>query len=223
MIKLVAFDWNGTLIADNNAVFESDNEVLKFLGRKKVSFTDFLKHFDVPVKNYYLALGLDEKILEEKAQGISQTFHKYYEKRATKIRSRSHAKETLNWLSGEDISAVIISNHIKEKIIEQLVRLKMDIFFDEVLGNYSIGTAYKTRNKKERLLEYLNSNNINPADILIVGDTLEEIQMAKELKALSVAITHGNCSTPRLNAAKPDYLISDLGNIINIIREINYA
>ncbi|MEX0596714.1 MAG: HAD hydrolase-like protein, partial [Candidatus Paceibacterota bacterium] len=60
------------------------------------------------------------------------------------------------------------------------------------------------------------------SEVLIVGDTIEEVQIARHLGALVCSITHGNCSTNRLKEAKPDYLISDLGQIVNIVRKINF-
>lgn len=221
MIRLVAFDWNGTLLADTYAVFDADNAVLKFLGEKPVSFPDFLKYFDVPVRNYYLSLGISPKTLDAKTEDIAKIFHNYYEPRAIKIRTRAHAKTVLKWLQEEKVPAIIISNHIKEKIQIHLKRLKIENYFIEVVGNHTISSAMKGRNKKERLMEYLNKKSINPKDVLIIGDATEEVEIAKELGTLSTAITHGNVSTSRLKAAKPDYLISDLGNLINIIREIN--
>lgn len=221
MIELVAFDWNGTLFADTFVIFQADNQALKAIGYPSVSFTDFLKHFDVPVKNYYLSLGIPKKVLDDKNRLMSDTFHKYYEQKAIKIRTRAHTRLILEWLKKVKIPAVIISNHTKQRIIEQTNRLKITHFFQEIIGNYEIYSAMHARNKKERFSDYLKTNKINPKDVILIGDSLEEIQIAKELGTLSAAITHGNVSTARLKAAKPDYLISDLGNLINIIREIN--
>jgi len=43
MIKLVSFDWNGTILADTYAVLESDNEVLKALGKKPITLKKLQK------------------------------------------------------------------------------------------------------------------------------------------------------------------------------------
>lgn len=223
MIKLVAFDWNGTLFADTYAVFLGDNKVLTELGEKAVSFADFQKYFDVPVKNYYKALGISEKKVEEKSAFISEVFHAFYEPRAIKIRTRSHTKTLLKDLQKQKIPAIIISNHIKDKIEIHTKRLEIHDYFENILGNTSITSAMQSRSKMQRLINYLNKKHIEHKDVLIVGDTLEEVEIAKEIGALSAAITQGNCSTARLKAAKPDYLISDLGNLINIINEINTA
>jgi len=54
-------------------------------------------------------------------------------------------------------------------------------------------------------------------DIIIVGDSLEEIEIGKNLGIKTVAITNGYVSTARLKAAKPDFLINTLTELIDIV------
>lgn len=223
MIKLVAFDWNGTILADTYAVFEADNEIIKYLGLKPNTFFRFRKYFDVPVIKYFEALGADKKQLHEESEKIAKIFHDYYEPRAQKVRTRSHARTVLVWLEKQKIPTAIFSNHVTDKIHNQLKRLRIEKYFREVLANDSNHSAYRMRSKQNRLLKYMEEKSLTPKEVLIVGDTVEEIQIAKEIGCMCVAITQGNCAADRLEKAKPDYLIGDLGNLINIIREINSA
>lgn len=223
MIKLVAFDWNGTIFADTHAIFESDNQIFKLLNLKPVSFQIFQKYFDVPVKNFYMALGISEKTLDEKLSQIANIFHENYEKRATKLRSRKGAKEVLEWLLKNNIDSIIFSNHIIEPIRKQLKRLKLEKYFTEVIANSHLESALKSRGKGERLRDYIKLKSILPKEIVIIGDNLEEIEIGKEFGITTVAITEGNCSTARLRNAKPDHLINSLTRIIKIISKINQA
>lgn len=218
MIKLVAFDWNGTLFADTKATFESNNAAFKIVNLKPVSFHAFQKYFDVPVTKYFLSLGVPEKEINEKGLQISKAFHATYEPKATKVRTRAFAKEVLKWLGKNNISAVIFSNHIQDKIELQLKRLKITKYVSEVIANSHIVTTLKTRGKKDNLKGYLIKNHILPSETLIIGDTIEEVEIGKELGCKTVAITQGNCSTARLKAAYPDYLIHSLKEVINIIK-----
>ena len=221
MIKLVAFDWNGTLLADTYTVYKAAQDAYKFLGIENLTFGKFRETFTVPIADFYEANGVNKNFVLENTQKVADLFHTNYEPLAQKVRTRAHSKTVLQWLKENKIPAIIISNHIKESIDIHLKRLKIEDHFNKVIGNYKFGAAIKARNKKERLHNYLLKKGINPQEVLIVGDSIEEVEIAKELGTISAAITHGNCSTPRLKAAKPDYLISDLGNLINIIREIN--
>ena len=221
MIKLVAFDWNGTLIADTWPILEGVNLVLKSFGKKPVSHKEFLEHFDVPVSIAYKNHGLDIDSIENGHERVSQIFHPWYENRIANIRTRANARKVLNHLRKKGIKCLVFSNHTQHGVEKQLKRLKLAPYLEAVLANTERHHALIKRAKEERLKEYLSAKKLKPDEALIVGDTIEEIQIAKSLGSMVCSITHGNCSTRRLKAAKPDYLISDLGNLINIISKIN--
>lgn len=217
MIKLVAFDWNGTIFSDTLACYESINEVLKFLNLRPTNLKTFREHFDVPITRTYLGLGVSEEQINSKASEIVKTFHTNYEIRAAKIRTRAYARELLEWLSKNNTESIIFSNHIDEPIKKQLKRLKIDKYFSAVLANSQLVSSLKGRNKQKKLRDYIHNNNLLKKETLIVGDTVEEIEIGKELGVITVAITHGFCSTTRLKTARPDYLINSLKEVINII------
>lgn len=222
MIKLVAFDWNGTIFADTNAILHGANEVLKLLGLKPVSLKNFQKHFDVPVTKTYLALGISEKMLKSRTSEITQTFHSSYELRAAKVRTRAFAKQLLGWLSDNHINSIIFSNHIDEPIKKQLKRLKIEKYFSRVLANSHFESALQGRNKQGKLKNYLDDHNLLTSEVLIIGDSIEEVEIGQKLSITTVAVTQGNCSIARLKALKPDYLTHSLKEVTNIIKKINY-
>lgn len=222
MIKLVAFDWNGTLFADTYTVFRAAQDAYKFLGLKNFTFYKFKQLSAVPIVDFYEKAGADRDFVLKNSQKVASLFHTNYEKLAIKCRTRHNTKLVLSWLEKHKILCVLFSNHTTTGVEKQLVRLKLKPYFDEVLTNNKEDSALKgDLPKKAKLNNFIDSKRIEPSQILIVGDTIEEIEIAKEIGASSVAITHGNVSTTRLKKAKPDYLISDLGNLINIIRKIN--
>lgn len=218
MIKLVAFDWNGTIFADTFAIYKSDNEVFKLLKIKPATFQAFQKYYDVPIKRFYLALGVSENEFDKKVDLIAQTFHTHYERLAVKVRSRAYARYILEWLSKNNITSVIFSNHLIEPIKKQLKRLKLDGYFSEIMANSHLKAALNRRDKKDRLKNYLANKNLLPNEVLIIGDTVEEIEIGQQLGISTTAITHGNCSTARLRAAQPDYLINSLKEVVGIMQ-----
>lgn len=220
MIKLVAFDWNGTILSDALACYESVNEVLKLFNLKPASLKSFQEHFDVPVTKTYLGLGISEEQLKNNAAEIVKTFHEGYEIRVSKARTRAYAKELLGWLFKNGIQSIIFSNHVDEPIKKQLKRLKIENYFSVVLANSDLDSSLKGRNKKEKLRDFIHSNNLQPNETLVIGDTIEEIEIGKELGAVTVTITHGFCSTKRLKTSNPNFLIDSLKQVIEIIKTI---
>lgn len=218
MIKLVAWDWNGTLLADTQTVVDATSVELKTIFGRTISIQEYRNEFVIPVSQFFKNLGVDVKKLEKSYKQSAQTFDVEYEKRVKKCRTRSGAKKLLSWLEKSNIRSVIFSNHTTEKISEQTNRLKITRFFDVILANKNIHDAYTTKGKEGRLIEYMNKNNINPKDVLIIGDTAEEIVIGHDMGAKTVAITAGHSSTKRLKVAKPDYLISNLLEIEKILK-----
>ena len=50
-IKLVAFDWNGTILADTQAVLACDRFALQQIGEKPITLKQLQENFDIPVTN----------------------------------------------------------------------------------------------------------------------------------------------------------------------------
>jgi len=221
MIKLVAFDWNGTLIADTMACCKAGNEVLNSLGIKDISLGTFRNTIKIPLTEHFNDLGADVSKVLKNPRKYASIFEKNYETRVQKVRTRKNARRLLQMLSKRNINSIIFSNYSYEKIIHQLNRLEIDKYFDMVLAEPELKSVYTKRHKMDKLTDYIISQKINHNQLLIIGDTEEEIDIAKALKAYSVAITSGFYSTHRLKAAKPDYLISNLFQLIPIIETLN--
>ena len=223
MIKLVAFDWNGTLIADGELVIRCCNAELKegYKVNKRINLKIYREVFDIPINQFFIDLGLDKNLVEQKVTEAADVFHKEYEKGIKKCRTRKKAKKTLEWLRNNNIESVIVSNHAKEKIEEQLQRLKIKNLISRVCGNDHVYVAYTIKGKEKRLLDYLEKNKVKTSEVLLVGDAVEDIKIGKDMGSITAALLNGHCSTARLRASKPDYIINNLEELIGIVKKLN--
>ncbi|MBN2067089.1 MAG: HAD family hydrolase [Candidatus Diapherotrites archaeon] len=219
MIKLVVFDWNGTILSDTIACVLADNKVLSKLGLGKLTVKKYQETFDVPVLKFFEANGLKPELFWKNIDLIYETFHSNYEEKAKNCRTRAGTRELLEWLQKNKIKAVILSNHTVENIEEHLKRLKINEFFQKVLANDSKKTALQ--NKKKWLQNFLRETHFKKSEVLVVGDGPEEIEIAKKLGAKSVALSQGAFSTKRLRKARPDFLVHNLKEVSRIIRGLN--
>ena len=215
MVELVAFDWNGTLLADTQACMDAGNHVIETFGGEPLPRKRYTEVFDFPAVDFYCAQGADREALL--APGSPRVFHDFYEPRASKCRTRRGAREVLSWLNDNAIDSVILSNHMQDAIITQLQRLGIDGYIAEVLANTELIDSQSGKNKIERMVDYLSRANHDPADAAIVGDSPEDIEIGKTLGMATIAITDGYFSTPRLRASNPDYLVSNLAKIVHIL------
>lgn len=219
MARLVVFDWNGTLLADTGACLDADNHVLRHFGGKPVSLKEFRATFTIPAISFYAAHGCDRERLGRESKELGEVFHGFYERRATRVRSRRGAKHLLEWLRKNGAQSVILSNHTVNGIESQLRRLGLKELVGAVLANTELDTSMKARNKAERLEDYIRSGGFEKRDVMIVGDTTEEIELGRKIGIKTVAITGGYYSTARLRKAKPDYLINSLDELTKIVHK----
>ncbi|MCB1682301.1 MAG: HAD family hydrolase [Alphaproteobacteria bacterium] len=209
--KLAVFDWNGTLIADTTMAWVASNACLEFYGKPPITLKKQRETFDFPVIHYYKRNGCDiDRVLatKEEANAIFQT---RYEELAAQVRTRRGARELLEWLHGQDVSCIILSNYLTHKIEPQLRRLKIAHFFSHVSANNCDGTTIlSATNKLERLSHFLVKRGYHPDHAFIIGDSMEEPDIGRKLGILSIGITGGCITEQRLRRARPDHTIHKL-------------
>jgi len=215
-MDFVAFDWNGTLLADNAATLDASNHLLVTYGGQRVDIARYRETFTVPVTDYYVANGCDPALMTDSA-AVSGTFHTRYEANAANCRTRPGSRQMLTWLKSQSIDAAILSNHTVEGIESQLRRLCMLPLFSAILANSAIDDSMK-QGKLEMLRSYLQDRDYDPSNCAIVGDTTEEIEIGKELGIVTIAIANGYHSTARLRKANPDHLITNMGQVAEICK-----
>src|SRR3989338_2568182 len=214
MIKLAVFDWNGVLIADAKACFEADNQVLRKFNGKIVSFKTWKKTIIIPAVDFYVMHGANKKRLTANRSKYAMIFHKFYEKRVSKVRTRKGVKNILKWLKHKKINCIILSNHTLDGINLQLERLGISQYIYTVLANSAKDTSLIKRNKKEKLKEFLRKYKYKRQEVMIIGDSPEEVEIGRALNLKTIAITNGYYSTNRLRKSKPDYLVYSLRELI---------
>lgn len=219
MIKLVVFDWNGTLFADTVATLDSVNYGFsKFGGKPPISMKAYRDTITTPVADFYVKHGFERDAVLTQLTAINRVFHDSYERRVSKTRTRKGAKKLLAWLKKNGVKTIILSNHTVSGIKLMLDKLGLARLVSEILANSDIDTALKQRNKLEKLRGYLSAGGYGKSEVLIVGDSLEEVEIGRQLGVTSVAITDGYCSTKRLKAASPDFLINSLESLAGVIK-----
>lgn len=223
MIKLVAFDWNGTILSDTSAVVQAENQVLKKLGRKPISLKTFRQIFTMPIKDLWLAIGLTEQFFDNNLNQLYQDFQFYYEPKENKCRTRSGSKKTLTWLKKNDIIAIIYSNHSTPHIKKQLSRLGLSKLIDQILARPSNNnTSHMTsRGKAEKLNSLVTKLKLKPKEVISIGDTDEEIDIGHKYGYHTIALSGGYQSIKRLKSSKPNFIVHSLNQITHIIKKLN--
>lgn len=208
--QLIFWDWNGTLLDDTETCVESMNAILNKRSMPKLDTEKYRSLFRFPVKDYYVDLGFDFK--KEKFEELSVEFIQEYNNRSDKLKLHNSALKTLAYFKSLRIPQVIISA-MEQKMLENLLNVfSIYKYFDDINGVNDIYASGKTHLAKE----YLASNPVNAHEILFIGDTLHDAEVAHEIGCDVVLVSNGHNSFERLklNGHKVIADLSDLKNVL---------
>lgn len=216
----VVFDWNGTLLADTALAVAATNAAFARLGVSPVTVRRYQKEYEMPLNDLYLRLGCKQEQIDNNLTHIFADFGAHYEKNVHKVRLRRGAKNLLKAIKSDGHRAAILSNHTTEMIGTQTERFDIHHYFDALLANRAdtIHTIMHKADKGSRLRDYVSRHDIRKA--MVVGDSLEEIEIARSYGFVGVGLAGGFTCDTRLRAAKPDFMIRSLTEMPEIVRKV---
>jgi phosphoglycolate phosphatase-like HAD superfamily hydrolase len=214
--NIIVFDWNGTLLADTRACLHALNKVLTMMEVPHTSIQKFRHHYTMPLDRMYHALGCDPETLTTRESHIHPIWHATYE--AAPLRLRHGAKPMFRNLQNTGSHSIVLSNYMTHKIEAQAQQVGVRHHFNDILAFAAADDTFRRRGKGERLKDYLQERSVGK--VIIIGDSEEEIDIGHELGLTSIAVRDGACSTRRLRAMKPDYMVRNLSAIPALVRRV---
>lgn len=120
--------------------------------------------------------------------------------------------DLLDHLKAMDIALGICSNKPEKLAVSLLRELKMDHYFGAISG----GDTFEHKKPDPRHLIYTASLLSGGDDILMVGDSLPDIEAAKAANLPSIGVTFGY-STKKMATLKPTKIVDSLSDIKPLI------
>lgn len=190
----IIWDWNGTLFNDAWLCVEIINTLLQKRQKPPISYQQYLDIFDFPVKDYYSRAGFD--FADEPFEALATEYIQEYDRRQSECALQPHAAEVLQRCRQHGISQSILSACHQDRL-ECIVRhFGIHPFFHELVGLSDYYAASKTRNG-QKLLGTLGSP---VTEVLLVGDTTHDFEVAQALGVECVLIAGGHHSREKLDS-----------------------
>ena len=217
--KIIFFDWNGTFIDDEAATVEAFRAVLRGVNdeRYKLSLEELTElHadiFEIPLSKMYDKINLSEE--QKQLSNEGDFWAKSYNKTIPQIKTHVGIDESLEILKKYEINFGILSNHTIENIKNKLQEFGFPNI--PILANRCSSEAHDTG--KLHRMEAYQKQNPETEILAIVGDSVEEVEIAKSIAAKSIALSNGWIRADRIEPSNPDYLI-DSAELPAVIKEI---
>lgn len=200
--KHIIWDWNGTLFNDIDMCVDIMNKMLIKYNLEEMSLEKYKNIFTVPVINYYEKLGFN--INDGTFTIVGKEFIVNYEERRDEAELYTDALTVLQKIQDSGISQSILSGYHQETLEEIIPHYGLEKYFFKLVGLDNVYGGSKIDNGKHLITQLGLDGN----EVLFIGDTAHDFEVASELGADCILITHGHqseeklavCNTPIINS-----------------------
>lgn len=193
-VSSVLWDWNGTLLNDVNHCICCMNILLKQRKLDRLFKKRYLEVFTFPVKTYYTHLGFTFET--EPFEIPAEEFIQHYNKGLKKVPLFNDALPLLEFFHKKGMHQYIVSAMQHNALHESVASHNILHYFSRVQGiedNLAHG-------KTAIAMALMNDVKIIPKQTLLIGDTLHDVEVAREIGVKNILIARGHQHHTRLRA-----------------------
>ncbi|MBN2685814.1 MAG: HAD family hydrolase [Pontiellaceae bacterium] len=191
-IRHIVWDWNGTLWDDTWLCVEINNHMLARRNLPPVNVETYRDKLCFPVDQYYCQLGFDYDV--DPYCELAREFIDEYTRRRFECPLHKGAKELIGHLHKQGLAQTVLSAYQHETLLQAIDHFELRPFFSDIIGLNDIYAAGKVENG----IKYIATLDIDPSEVLFIGDTLHDFDVAEAMGVKSALIAHGHNSRARL-------------------------
>ncbi len=185
-MKLVLWDWNGTLLDDIDSSIVALNIILGRRGMPPVDKPAYRRIFMFPVIEYYKKLGFNFET--EKFDDVAREFVAEYLVSSRQSRLFPKAGAALDYLKAKGYRQSVLSAMMQSDLVSQINANGVFRYFQDIIGLKDIYAVSKIANA----LNYIGSRNIRPEEVCIIGDTYHDYEVSKKIGCACILISNGH-------------------------------
>ncbi len=191
-MQTVIWDWNGTLLDDIGFCVSAINNLLEKRNLAKLNRQRYKEIFTFPVQKYYESLGFNFE--KEPFEIPANEFMEIYTSGVNRCKLHFGSTEILSCFKTRGVRQFVLSAMEQELLEKTLKHQSVFNYFEGVFGvdnNFGIS-------KIERGKQLISELKLNEKETWIIGDTIHDFEVAKELGINCILIANGHQSEERL-------------------------
>lgn len=206
----IIWDWNGTLFDDIDLCVENINWLLNKYNLPLIDKNKYIEIFTFPVIEYYQRAGFDLNQLD--FAKIGKEWMDRYEQKKFVAKLAEGAEEVVKKLSELGIEQSILSAYSQHTLEEIVEKFGLKKYFNHIVGLDNIYAESKIDIGK-KLMKKLN---VDENSVLLIGDTVHDYEVAKELKCDCLLLSSGHQSRKELEKCGVS-VIENLEAVLEVI------
>lgn len=220
MVKLVIFDFDGTLGDTLEIILECNRETRRRMGAPVIPDSVITATIGIPLKDGILAMnpGLPESALPEWINMYRVVFEELKHRIVPKL--FPGVKETLADLHSAGYILTVASSRGTKSLGEFLEAMGLAPYISYVLGAEDVIHA---KPNPEPVLKTLQHFGLSGPEALVVGDMPVDIEMGLGAGAFTCGVTFGNSPREALSAAGAHHIIDSFTELAEIVQKREYS
>ncbi len=206
----IVWDWNGTLLDDVDYSIAVMNGLLARRGLPLLDRARYHELFDFPVRDYYYRLGFDAT--RDSFEQLSVEFISAYDEHRWGCRLHRGVPEILAAVSRLGATQSILSAYRHETLHEIVGHFGLTPHFIRLTGLDNIFAHSKAELGRAWIAEL----GLPPTEVLMVGDTLHDLDVAREMGVDCVLVAAGHHPAARLRA-RHDRVLDELSAVRDLL------
>ncbi len=210
-IKHISFDLDGTLVDSSSTIYKATLKALKVL-----NINDEIKEkeFNRMIGLHFLNIFNDLKIVVKDVNQFIKIYKEFYFDFIDESGFYPGVVDIMQYLKKRNILISLLTTKNQDQAEKIIEYFNLQTYFTFIMGRRDEG-GYKP--SAEPLLFICREINVKPEETIIVGDTELDIMCGKSANASTCAVTYGYRTKELLEEQKPDFIISGLSELKNII------
>ncbi len=198
----IIWDYNGTLLNDRWLCVEVINKMLHQRNKLAITDLEYQQLFDFPVRDYYAKVGFDFNI--EPFEIVGKEFIDDYDARQHECVLHSDARSVIQQLSGMGLKQSVLSARQLSSLKNELNIFGLNGYFMHIAGLDS----FHADGKEQLGLELVNKIELPKDQIVMIGDTVHDYDVAVHMGIDIVLLAHGHHHKSRLEKCNATVLSS---------------
>jgi phosphoglycolate phosphatase-like HAD superfamily hydrolase len=183
----VVWDWNGTILDDNDAVVTAVNAVCEAFGREPIDLAFWRSIFRRPLLDCYQDL-LGRTLSADDWAMIDRSYHRAYRELLSTTRLSPGIPDELRRWRRNGGSQSLLSMWFHDELVELVAQYGLTDLFARIDG---LRVDVGGHGKADNLVAHLEAMGTNRAEALIIGDVLDDAVAAEAAGIRCVLVTTG--------------------------------